>query len=258
MNQNKNNTLTEKITKNLKRLSPWIIICFIPYCLNIGGVIKWRNENSFKGHIRALYDIIVTALDNDEIIKGINLAMNEFIFNFTSSGAWIKFIISIVVVIVAIKVLICLISRIPGMIKAVISTGKTAGYFLRNIKRTTKKINILESLECSLRYHLIPNYSNHHSIICLSTSIDDIKFFGGVKANIIKFPKLHLISYNGTETDRLLDNPVLIVQTSSGVFLCGHGLIDENGTIQRKIKLSHNTQEIKIGKHTYEIYIEER
>lgn len=253
--QNKNN---EKITKNLKRLSPWIIICFIPYCLNLGGIIKWRNENSFKGHICTLYDIIVTSLDNDEILKGINLAMDEFIFNFTSIGAWIKFIIFIIVIIVTLKALINLIPRIPSMIKVVISIGKTTSCFLRNIKRIVKKINVLEILECSLRYHLIPNYSNNHSIVCLSTFIDDIKFYGGIKTNIIKFPKLHLISYNGTETDRLLDNPVLIVQTSSGVFLCGNGLIDENGTIQRKIKLCHNMQDIKIGKHTYEIYIEER
>lgn len=247
---------TGMVVRIIKRLSPWIVICFIPYCLSMAGVVTWKNQN--PNHLTHLWDIIVNALDSNKVIEGLHLALDEFIFNFGSIGAWIKFVLFIAVPIVLLKITITLIPHFPSMFKAILFIERTTSNFLRNIKRSIKKINVFGIIECSLRYHLVPDYSNNHSIICLSTSIDGMKFLGGVKADNVKFPKIHLISYTGAETDHFLDKPILIVQTSSGVFLCGQGLIDENDTIQKKIKLSREIQSVTIGIYTYRIYIEER
>lgn len=247
---------TGMIVRIVKRLSPWIVICFIPYCLSMAGVVTWKNQN--PNHLAHLWDIIINALDNNKIIDGFHLALDEFIFNLASIGAWVKFVLFLAVPIVLLRITISLIPHIPGVFKAVVSITRTTGNFLHNSKRSIKKMNMLGIIECSLRYHLIPDYSSNHSIICLSTSIDGTRFYGGVMSNNSKFPKLHLIAHNGNETDQILDNPILIVQTTSGIFLCGHGLVDENGTIQKKVRLSHLSQNITIGKHTFNVYIEER
>lgn len=257
MIQNKKRVASQVIVKNLIKLTPWIIACFIPYCLNMGGIIKWKNQNTLEGHLSTLYDIITKALNEDEVFNGIKLVFAEFIFNFTSIGCWIKFIVFLAVPLVFLKIVIAMVPYFPAISRTVIITGKAIIDFICNAVRSAKNANILRIIECWLRYHIIPDRSGNHSLICISTIIGDLKFFGGVKTDSIKFPKLHLISDNGAENDRLLDYPVLIVQTSSGVFLCGSGLVDENGTTQRKIRLSHNSQAIRIGRHTYEIYIKE-
>lgn len=256
MEKDKKNVLTGRIVKILKKLSPWIVICFIPHCLNMAGIVTWRNQN--QHHFRNIWNIIFDALDNNKILDGLKLVLDEFIFNFTSIGAWIEFVIFLMIQIVLLKIIIVLLPYIPTITKAIVSAGRKTICFFRNIKQSVKKINVFKTIEYSLRYHLIPAYTNHHSIICLSTMINNTKYFGGVKADNTKFPELHLISYNGREINCLLDKPVLIIQTSSEVFLCGHGLIDNNGTSQRKIRLSHIIQNVTIGENTFEIYVEKR
>ncbi len=256
MNKDKKTISTGRIVRILKRLSPWIVLCYIPYCLNIAGVISWRNNNPH--HLRHLLDIIIDALNNDKVLDGLKLCLNEFIFNFTSIGVWIKFFLFLLVPIILLKIVILMLPYVPSMIKSIISTTQNISREFRNFKHSAKKINILEAIEYLLRYRLIPAYGVHNAIICLSTIFDDMVYLGGVKADNIKFPKFHLISYSGDECDYILDKPISIVQTSSGVFLCGSGLIDENETVQRKIKLSRATQTITIGKQTFQIFIEER
>jgi hypothetical protein len=251
---------SRKFSKLLKTLFALIVIIYcIPKCLSKAGVIKFTNSNPH--HIKVLISIMSDSLNNDKILEGIKRCKEEFIFNFKSTGAWIKFIAFMLIITLALVIINYIISLLPdtfNIFKKAFEKAKQISYTVKSKLNALKQFT--KSAECFLKYGVVPDYDNTtDAVICISTEIKGKSYMGGLKANK-KFFKIHLISDDGCEKFLTIGTPVYIIKSKNDdIFICGNELEDRNDTKRRKIMLPRNCKDravdVKIGEYKFNFFV---